>query len=382
MIEIIKPAFKKIYGQDPVAVYFAPGRVNLIGEHLDYNGGHVLPYALKMGIYLAIGNNDTNSVNFQSASFEDTFEQLLSKPIEKKGKYWYNYPLGVCKYMLEERKITKGFNFYYMADLPIASGLSSSAAIEVVTAFALADVLNLKLTKEEIALLCLKVENEFVGMGCGVMDQMASAICKQHHCLLLNCTDLTFIHIPLLLGDNEIIISHTGKSRSLDGSAFNERREECSRAMAELQKYYSINELCELKSDSAVFNLIKDENARKRAKHVIKENERVLKAAKALKKNKINKLGRLMNKSHDSLRDYYEVTGFELDTIVAEARKIEGVLAARMSGGGFGGCSINLVRKDRIEAFKTELAKNYKEKTGLDVSFYSGESGGGARKIE
>jgi galactokinase len=269
-----------------------------------------------------------------------------------------------------------------MADLPLGAGLSSSAAIEVVTAFALTDILGLKMTKEEIALLCLKVENDFVGMGCGVMDQMASAICEQDHCLLLNCLDLSVSNIPLTLGDYEIVITHTGKPRSLDGSAFNHRREECSLALSQLQKYYTINELCQLKSDKAVFNLIKDEDARKRAIHVIKENERVLKAAKSLRKNNIYKLGKLMNKSHDSLRDYYEVTGIELDTIVEVARNIEGVLAARMSGGGFGGCSINLVRKDRLIDFKKELAVIYKEKTGLDVSFYSGESGGGVRKID
>lgn len=377
----IKEAFKNEYGSGADAVYFAPGRVNLIGEHLDYNGGYVLPYALKMGVYLAIKKNKDSVIRFKSASFEEEDEQSLFEPIEKKDKFWYNYPLGVCKYLLENRKRKIGFDFYFMSDLPIASGLSSSAAIEVVTAFALSDQLHINLNREKIAKVCLNVENDFVGMGCGIMDQMASALCEKDHCILLNCLNFSTKQIALELEDYEIVISHTGVSRTLDGSAFNTRRAECEQAVKELAYFFGHKYLCQYESDGVIFSLIKDKNARKRAKHVIKENERVLKAAGALWFNALPTLGKLMNQSHASLRDYYEVTGFELDTIVEEARKIEGVLGARMSGAGFGGCSINLVKKDKIKEFKSVLALKYKERTGLDIRFYSGASGSGVRKL-
>lgn len=341
----------------------------------------MLPYALKMGVYLAIKKNRNSVIRFKSVSFEEEYTQSLSEAIEKKDKFWYNYPLGVCKYLLESRKRKIGFDLYFMSDLPIASGLSSSAAIEVVTAFALSDQLHINLKKENIANVCLQVENDFVGMGCGIMDQMASALSEEGHCILLNCLNQSTKQIELELDDYEIVISHTGVSRTLDGSEFNTRRAECEQAVKELASFFGHTYLCQYESDDVIFSHIKDKNARKRAEHVIKENQRVLKAAEALRNNDLAELGLLMNMSHDSLRDFYEVTGFELDTIVEEARKIEGVLGARMSGAGFGGCSINLVKKDKIGDFKRELALKYKERTGLDIRFYCGVSGRGVRKL-
>lgn len=382
MIEEVKRGFVQHYGYLPEHIYFAPGRVNLIGEHLDYNGGHVLPYALKMGVYAAAGNPGSDKIRISSAQFGEKSEFRPDDEIVKQDQVWHNYPRGVIKYYQPHMNHVSGFDMHFDSDLPMGAGISSSAAIEVVSSLALCDLLKMDRSLSDQAVLCRKVENEFVGVGCGIMDQMISATAIKDSCLLLNCKDLSFRYIPFSFAPYQLIIAHTGKPRSLDGSAFNDRRNKCQVALTELRKHYRINELCDLRFDETDFSLITDTEACKRAIHVIAENERVLKAAGCLANGDLFQLAELMNKSHDSLRDYYEVTGFELDTIVEESRKIDGVLAARMSGAGFGGCSINLVHREKAEDFKKILKEMYEPKTGFKIRFYDGISGTGACKIQ
>ncbi len=378
--KVIK-GFKEQYGYLPEHLYFAPGRVNLIGEHLDYNGGHVLPFALTMGVYLAIGSSKSEVFRISSAQFHENTEFYLKNIILKESQQWHNYPRGVIREYQNIIPVDAGIDMYFDSDLPIGAGISSSAAIEVVTSFAICDYYKIARQAVEHSIICKKVENEFVGVGCGIMDQMISAIGRKNSCLLLNCKDLSYDFIPFDFQPCELIITHTGKPRNLDGSAFNERKTQCERALAELKQHYDIEDLCDLNPKETDFTLIKNESARKRAMHVISENERVILASKSLLQGDLIKLGILMNQSHDSLRDYYEVTGFELDTIVDEARKIDGVLGARMSGAGFGGCSINLVKSENTEEFKEVLTTQYESKTGYKITFFNAISGNGAMKI-
>jgi galactokinase len=365
-------------------LFFSPGRVNLIGEHTDYNGGFVFPCALNYGTYLLIRKIDKNLLRFSSININDDAEILLNGLIVNSGKRWINYPLGVInEFLKRDIKIT-GLELLYYGDVPNGAGLSSSASIEMATAVALNDFFNASFSTLELVIMSQKAENEFVGMNCGIMDQFAVGFGRKDHAIFLNCDTLNYENVPLVLNDNSLIITNTNKRRGLTDSKYNERRSECDKAVELLQSYKPIKNLSELNSREIhlLEKYIEDPVVRRRAKHVISENGRVLEAIRVLKDNNLIRLGELMNQSHDSLKDDYEVTGLELDTLVYEGRKLPGVIGTRMTGAGFGGCTVSIVKKSESARFMTELASVYQSKTGLFPEFYQPEIGNGAGKIE
>lgn len=356
MMERVLNAFKTAFGDTQgVSVYFAPGRVNLIGEHIDYNGGLVLPCALTIGTYAAVRKREDNSINFYSENFPNNHD------FEK-------YPRAVIKSL--ELTPNQGFDVAYYGDIPNQSGLSSSASIEVVTAFFLNDLYSLNLDNITIAKLCQKAENEYVGVNCGIMDQFAIAMGKKNNAIYLDTNTLEYTYVPIDFKGYKLIIANTNKKRTLADSKYNERRQECDEAA----RLLGLDNLCNATDISS----LKDPTLYKRAKHVTTENQRT---KEAVKTGDIRRFGTLMNESHDSLRDDYEVTGVELDTLVDAARKQEGVLGARMTGAGFGGCTINLVQENCVEAFIENVGKEYNQITGLTADFYPVEIGDGPNKI-
>jgi galactokinase len=380
-----KNQFMERYGEhkNSLKVYFAPGRVNMIGEHTDYNGGYVFPCALNFGTYLVIRPNDLDQMRLATTNFRFSANVGL-KGFEPQGKHWINYPMGVMDQFVKRGIRLKGMDMMFSGTIPNGAGLSSSASIEMVTAFALNDILGKKLEMIELVKLSQKAENVFVGVKCGIMDQFASGMGKKDHAVFINCKTLEYETIPLNLGDYKIIISNTNKRRGLAGSKYNERREQCEEAVKILSKEKKIKFLGDLslKEFNEINHLIKDETILKRARHVVSENERVINAIKALNDNNLIEFGRLMNESHDSLKVDYEVTGVELDTLVDEARKVNGVIGSRMTGAGFGGCTVSLVHKDVLNEFTSSVGFAYKAATGLKPDFYVAEIGDGARKLE
>lgn len=385
-ISELKSSFIELYGEstESIRVYFSPGRVNLIGEHTDYNGGYVFPCALSFGTYLLMRPNGSRTISMATTNFDHRSEIDLDQPFEKDGRSWTNYPVGV---MNEFRKMTHeidGLDMLYSGDIPNGAGLSSSASIEMVTAYALNDMFGFELERWDLIKLGQQAENNFVGVNCGIMDQFASGMGETDHALFLNCDTLEYRKVPLKLDGMKIIISNTNKRRGLADSKYNERRAECDRAVEDLRKVKNINYLSDLNLEE--FNNlsanIEDETVRKRARHVISENDRTLRAIDALNKGDIALFGKLMDQSHDSLRDDYEVTGIELDTLVDEARKIKGTIGSRMTGAGFGGCTVSIVKEDAVEEFIREVGKNYEKKTGLNPDFYIAEVGDGSKRIE
>ena len=365
-------------------LFFSPGRVNLIGEHTDYNGGFVFPCALNYGTYLLVRNIDENILRFSTANFNDDTETILNGLFENTGKKWINYPLGVInEFKKRDIKIT-GLEMLYYGDVPNGAGLSSSASIEMVTAVALNDFFKAAFSTLDMVKMCQKAENEFVGMNCGIMDQFAVGFGKKDNAIFLNCDTLSYENVPLILNDNVLIITNTNKRRGLTDSKYNERRAECDKAVELLQPYKAIRNLSELGTDeiSLLDKYITDQVVRRRAKHVISENGRVLEAIDVLKNNNILRFGELMNQSHDSLKNDYEVTGMELDTLVYEGRKLPGVIGTRMTGAGFGGCTVSIVKKSESAKFMTDLAVVYKNITGLTAEFYQPEIGNGAGRLE
>ncbi|MBE3094465.1 MAG: galactokinase [Actinobacteria bacterium] len=364
-------------------LFFSPGRVNLIGEHTDYNGGFVFPCALNYGTYLLIRKIEGNILKFSTINFNDDVETELKVLFVNTSKKWINYPLGVINEFLKKGIKISGLEFLYYGDVPNGAGLSSSASIEMVTAVALNEFYNAGFGTLELVKMSQKAENEFVGMNCGIMDQFAVGFGKKDHAIFLNCDTLSFENVPIILNDCSLIITNTNKRRGLTDSKYNERRGECDKAVELLQAYKPIRNLSELNTGEIhlLEKYIKDPVVRKRAKHVISENGRVVKAVKVLKGNNIIRFGELMNLSHDSLKDDYEVTGFELDTLVYEGRKLPGVVGTRMTGAGFGGCTVSIVKKANSAKFMSELAAVYQKKTGLVPDFYQPEIGNGAGKI-
>jgi len=363
--------------------FFSPGRVNLIGEHTDYNGGFVFPCALNYGTYLLIRKTKDNILKFSTLNFNDDAETEMIGLFNKKSARWINYPIGVINEFLKKGIKIGGLEFLYYGDVPNEAGLSSSASIEMVTAVALNDLFNAGFDTLELVKMCQKAENEFVGMNCGIMDQFAVGFGKKDHAIFLNCDTLSFENIPLILNDYSLIITNTNKRRGLTDSKYNERRSECEKAVELMLSYKPIRNLSELNVDDLPFleRYIEDPVIRKRAKHIISENGRVVKAVEVLKKNNIISFGELMNQSHDSLKDDYEVTGNELDTLVYEGRQLPGVIGTRMTGAGFGGCTVSIVKKSDTASFITELSAIYEKKTGLKPDFYHPEIGNGAGKI-
>jgi galactokinase len=377
---------EKRYGQseEPVNCYFSPGRVNLIGEHTDYNGGYVFPCALSFGTYLAIRKNHLPLIRFSSGNMSFYNSVAMDLIGNKVGKEWVNYPLGVINQFIADGKEIEGLDFYFFGDIPNGAGLSSSASIEMVTAFALNDFLNLGYNRIELVKLSQRAENSFVGVNCGIMDQFASGMGKKDCAIFLDCNTLHYELVPIILNQYKIVIANTNKRRGLADSKYNERRSECDKAVKFISKKHPIKFLGELSFDQFLKfqNEIPDEIIKRRAKHVVSENERVIEAVRELRAGNILNFGELMNGSHDSLRDDYEVTGIELDTLVSEARQIEGVIGSRMTGAGFGGCTVSIVAESSIPEFISSVGKGYMEKTGLKADFYVADIGEGSMKLE
>ncbi|MCQ6957902.1 galactokinase [Mucilaginibacter aquariorum] len=375
----LQQEFVKLYGKEATDTYFSPGRVNLIGEHIDYNGGLVMPCAITFGSYLLISPNNDNVFRFKSLNFSEQAEVPLNADHKKTGEVWYNYPVGVIAHFQNDGKDLQGLDMLFYGDIPIGSGLSSSASIEVVTAFALNDLFNAGYSKLDLVKLSQAVENKFIGVNCGIMDQFAVAFGEKDKALMLNCDTLEYQAVDSNLGDYLLAIINTNKPRKLAESKYNERVQECQTALAALKQELDINYLCDI--DSETFDkhkhLITDAVVQGRAKHVVEENDRVKLAAKALSNNNLAEFGRLMYASHQSLRDLYEVSGIELDTVVDYAKTNPNVAGARMTGAGFGGCAIALVKKESFDKFSEEVSAHYTSKIGYAPSVYASLIGNG-----
>ena len=380
----LKQKFIEKYGEGDFHGYFAPGRVNLIGEHTDYNGGFVFPCALSFGAYCMLRKTDRKNVRFASLNLPFEAEVSvddLNKPI---GKEWVNYCIGVFAQFLKKGiKFEQGADILIFGDVPNGAGLSSSAALEMVTAMAINETYEIGLERLELIKMSQKAEHEFAGVMCGIMDQFASGMGKANHAIFLNCDTLDYDLVPVELDGIKIVISNTNSPHKLDSGMYNQRVSECHAAVDAISKYKPIKVLAEVSWEEfkQLEDKIEDEVPRKRARHVISEIARTEQAVKELRAGNIVTFGQLMNGSHDSLRDDYEVTGEELDTMVEEARKIDGVVGSRMTGGGFGGCTVSLVKDEAIDTFIAEVCKNYEIRTGLKPAFYVAEIGDGSKRL-
>ena len=384
--ENLLKSFTELYGDNRPECFFAPGRVNLIGEHTDHEGGYVFPCAIAFGIYALAAVRPRDTVRLYSLNFDNN--KIIEVPINNikydKANDWANYPLGVIN--IFERhgyKLPSGLDILFCGNLPEGAGLSSSAAIEVLTGRIINDLFNFNLDGVKIALYAQEAENDFVGMHCGIMDQFASSMGKKDNAVLLDCASLKYEYAPLNLGEYKIVITNSNMPHSLNNSAYNLRREQCEAALSDLQKVIKIKKLCELNLSEfkAVKDAVKSPEALKRARHAISENARTLQAVQALKAGDLKTFGELMNASHISLRDDYEVTIPELDLLAELAWAQEGVAGSRMTGGGFGGCTVSIVKESCIDEFKRSVGEKYLAKTGRTADFYVTETADGARKI-
>ncbi|PYZ99139.1 galactokinase [Alteribacter lacisalsi] len=367
-------------------LFFAPGRVNLIGEHIDYNGGSVLPATLSLGTYVLVVPRKDRQVRLYSGNFEGKgiIEFSLDELIYEKKDDWANYPKGVLSVFADKgHKGTAGFDAVFYGNIPNGAGLSSSASIEVVTAVMWNELNGFGVDPVTLVQWCQQAENDFIGVNCGIMDQFSIGLGKKDHAILLDCDSLSYEYTPLELGEYVLVVANTNKRRGLADSKYNERRSECERAMQALQMELRINELCELTPESFEehADLIEEQVVRKRAKHAVTEHARTLQAAKRLKAGELKQFGLLMNDSHVSLRDDYEVTGKELDALVSAAWEEESVIGARMTGAGFGGCTVNLIHRDNLDQVLSRIGEKYKQVTGLNAVFYVADSGEGAHEI-
>ena len=388
MKKSVLETFEKTFGKrDDVKAYFAPGRVNLIGEHTDYNGGHVFPCALTIGTYAAVAKRDDRMVQFYSVN-QDRFGVYgvslddIETPEAKAG--WTNYPIGVIwAFAKRGFKLDKGFNMVINGNIPNGSGLSSSASLEVLTGFILRDLYGFDVTNQDIALIGQYSENNYNGCNCGIMDQFASAMGKENNAIFLDTADLSYEYAPIKLDGAKIVIANTNKKHKLTDSQYNARRSMCEEALAILQKTVDIKGLGDLSIEEfeAHKDVLTDPDMQRKAKHAVYENQRTIEAVKALKAGDIEHFGQLMRQSHESLRDDYDVTGVELDTLAEEAWKIPGVIGSRMTGGGFGGCTVSIVKDEAVENFKKTVGENYLKKIGYEATFYTVEIGGGPRVI-
>ena len=385
-INVLKNKFSEIFKGNSENVFFSPGRVNLIGEHTDYNGGNVFPCALTIGTYALVKKREDKNVLVSSLNFEQLgiLEFNLENMIYDKKHDWANYPKGVIKTFENHGfNIPSGFEILFYGNIPNGSGLSSSASIEVLTGVILNDLFNLNIDMVDIVKMCQEAENKFIGVNCGIMDQFAIGMGKENCAILLDCNTLSYSYSNINMEGYKIVIANTNKKRGLADSKYNERRSECEDALAQIQKLKDIKALGELTEEEfeEVKDCITDPIKRKRAKHAVYENRRTLKAVKALEENNLNLFGKLMNDSHISLRDDYEVTGIELDTLVSLAWETEGVIGARMTGAGFGGCTVNIVKEDCIDSFIEKVKEEYTAKIGHAPDFYVVSISDGARKI-
>ncbi|WP_238918439.1 galactokinase [Clostridium sp. YIM B02555] len=385
-INVLKNDFTELFKKDSENVYFSPGRVNLIGEHTDYNGGNVFPCALTIGTYALVTKRSDKKVLVSSLNFKELgiIEFNLENMVYDKAHDWANYPKGVIKTFENHGfNITNGFEILFYGNIPNGSGLSSSASIEVLMGVILNETFNFNIDMVEIVKMCQEAENKFIGVNCGIMDQFAIGMGKDNCAILLDCNTLNYSYSNINMEGYKIVIANTNKKRGLADSKYNERRSECEDALAKIQKVKNIKALGELTEEEfeEVKDCIGDPIKIKRAKHAVYENRRTLKAVKALEENDLTLFGKLMNASHVSLRDDYEVTGIELDTLVALAWETEGVIGARMTGAGFGGCTVNIIKEDCIDAFIEKVKKAYTDKIGYEPDFYVVNISGGARKL-
>lgn len=386
-------AFEQAYGRKAEKMFFSPGRVNLIGEHTDYNGGCVFPCALSFGAWLLIAKNEEGVLRFHSLNMPQTYTIPISEIKPQADRAWCNYALGCIDIISRrhpEAKLESGYDLLYYGNVPAGAGLSSSAAMEVVTARAfteeMSDVRNQmsdKAYRTELALIGQACEHEYAGVMCGVMDQFASAQGKKDHAIYLNCDTLEFEHVPVKLDGIKVVISNTHSPHHLDSGAYNDRVRQCHTAVEQISKVKPIKFLAELTPEDweKVEGAITDPIAKKRARHVVGEVARTAEAVEALKKGDIKRFGELMTASHVSLRDDYEVTGKELDSLAEAAWQVEGVLGSRMTGGGFGGCTVSLVKDEAIDEFKRFVGADYEKKTGIKADFYVAEIGDGVARL-
>lgn len=386
--EEVVAKFKELFGDEgEIGVYFAPGRVNMIGEHTDYNGGHVFPCALTIGTYGVARKREDKKLRFYSMNFENlgVLESSVEGLKPEKEADWTNYPKGVMWAFGEKgMKVEQGMDLVLFGNIPNGSGLSSSASVEVLTGFILRDMFGFDVTNQDLALIGQYSENKFNGVNCGIMDQFAIAMGKKDHAIFLDTATLKYEYAPIKLDNAKIVISCSNKKRGLGDSKYNERRSECESALAQIGEVIGINALGDLTEEQfeQYKGAIKDDVCQKRAKHAVYENQRTVKAVEALKNDDVALFGELMNASHVSLRDDYEVTGIELDTLVEEAWKIEGVIGSRMTGAGFGGCTVSIVKDEAVDTFIEKVGAAYQEKIGYAADFYVVEIGDGPVKIK
>ncbi len=388
MKEKLVQQFKEVYGgEGEVHTYFAPGRVNLIGEHTDYNGGHVFPCALTLGTYGIVRNREDRQLRFYSVNFEKlgVIETSLDELVPDKNANWTNYPKGVM-WAFEKRgyKLTHGLDILIYGNIPNGSGLSSSASLEVLTGLILKDTFGFDdVSMIDVALIGQDSENNFNGCNCGIMDQFASAMGKKDHAIFLDTNTLKYEYAPVVLEDAKIVITNSKVKHSLVDSAYNDRRNECETALKELQEVMEIDTLGDLTEAEfeAHKDAIKDPVRQKRAKHAVYENQRTVRAVEALKNQDVELFGQLMNASHESLRYDYEVSCEEIDILVDLAQAMPGVIGSRITGGGFGGCTVSIVKNDAVDTFIGEIGKTYKEKVGHEAEFYVVDIGDGAKAI-
>lgn len=379
----LEEKFEAQYHKKAAVIYFTPGRVNLIGEHIDYNGGLVMPCAITLGTWLAIAPNNDNKFRFKSLNFE--METTVESNVlnEKDGSHWANYPIGVINEMIKDGKEITGLDFLFYGNIPIGSGLSSSASIEIATAYALNSYFNLGYDQLDLVKIAKRVENDFIGLNSGIMDQFAVAFGEKNKAIVLDCETLKYKMVDIDLGNYVLAIINTNKPRELADSKYNERVAECQTALKLLNEEITLHYLCELNAEKFALHshLITDETILNRATHVVKENDRVHLAAKALNSGNLEEFGRLMYASHESLRTLYEVSGKELDAVVDFCTGYDHVIGARMTGAGFGGCAIALLEKGYEEDFAKHLTDYYVAKIGYPAAIYISEIGNGPIKL-
>lgn len=387
MKEKVLQKFAELYGSAEGAdVYFAPGRVNLIGEHTDYNGGHVFPCALTIGTFMAAKKRADKKLRFYSMNFDanGVIESSIEGLTPEEAAGWTNYPKGVMwAFAGRGFQMDCGLDIMIYGNIPAGSGLSSSASLEVVTGYMLRDLYGFDVTNTEIALIGQYSENNFNGMNCGIMDQFASAMGKKDNAIFLNTADLSYEYAPIVLESAKLLVTNSNVKHKLVDSKYNERRSECETALKELQEVIGINGLGDLTGEQfeTYQSAIKDEVRRKRAKHAVYENQRTIQAVAALKNRDIEQFGKLMNASHVSLRDDYEVSCEEIDVLVEEAWKIDGVIGSRITGGGFGGCTVSIVKDEAVDTFRNQVGAAYEARTGKKADFYIMDIGDGPCKL-
>jgi galactokinase len=385
-IQELKRSFIQRFGgsEDGIRSFFAPGRVNLIGEHTDYNGGYVFPAALTFGTTMLVRKRDDDRIHFASENFPLSKEITLRDAAHVKEDDWINYPKSILAHLMLRGHTFGGYDVLYLGEIPNGAGLSSSASIQLVSAFGFMSIENHTIDKVELALIAQESENKFIGVQCGIMDQFTIAMGQRDHAILLKCSNLEYKLVPFESKGYKLVIANTNKRRGLVDSEYNARRSQCEQAVEYLKmKFEDIKLLGEvtLEQFEANKHMIPDETVRKRARHVIEENERVLRSVRALENKDLHEFGRLMIASHASLRDLYEVTCKELDVMVEEALKVEGVLGSRMTGAGFGGCTVSLVHEDHVEDFKERVGRAYAERTDYEAEFYVAQIGDGVREV-